>query len=134
MVKIIRGQANSLVVTLKEKQTLTSPYFLVRFTNLVTNTTKVCIASDSSSYTDRYNLLAVTESTTELPLSGQIKLNYEGEWKYEVWEQSSSTNLNPDSATTLLETGICIVKSSTPANSYIERVEADTFIEYGSGT
>src|SRR4030066_102539 len=134
MLKIVRGTANSLIVTLKEKQTLASPYFLVRFTNLFSNTSKLCIASDSSAYTDRFNDLAVTESTTETPLTGVIKLSEEGEWKYEIWEQSSSTNLNPDAATKLLETGICIVKSSTSANTFIERVTEDTFIEYGSGT
>ena len=134
MLEITRGQANTLVVTLKERQTLTSPYFLVRLTNQATNTSKVCICSDSSSYTDRHNSLALTESTTELPLSGQVKLSPEGDWDYEIWEQSSSTNLNPDGATTLLEVGICRVKSSTAPNTFPAYTTADNFIEYGSGT
>lgn len=134
MLVITRGQANTLYVTLTEKQTLTSPYYLVRFTNLITNTSKYCICSDSSSYTDRYNALAFTESDTETPLTGQVKLNYEGEWRYEIWEQTSSTNLNPDATTSLLETGIAVVKSSTSANTFIPYTQADTFIEYGSGT
>lgn len=134
MLHITRGQANTLTVTLKEKQTLTSPYFLVCLYNLASRVKKYAICSDSSSYTDRYNTLTLTESTTELPLSGQVKLNEEGEWEYRIYEQSSSTNLSPDAATTLLETGIAKVKSTTSPNTFTERTDEVTYVEYGSGT
>lgn len=134
MLHITRGQANVLTVTLKEKQTLTSPYFLVVLTNLSSKLRKYAICSDSSSYTDRYNSLTLTESTTELPLSGQVKLNEEGEWEYRIYEQSSATNLNPDAATTLLERGIAKVKSSTAPNTFTPYTDEVTYVEYGSGT
>lgn len=127
MVLINKTASNTLIFTLKERQTLTSPYFLFRFTNDITNAKQTVIMSDTSSYTDRYNSFTLIEGTT-------VTLSPEGFWKYEVWEQSSAVNTNPDLATTKLETGTARVLSSNP-NTWVENTnENDQYVEYGSGT
>ena len=74
---ITRSTNSTLVFTLKEKQTLTSPYWLfeLRFRGDGT-TTKTFIASDISGFPDRFNKFLVTEvnAGSENLTSGTINL------------------------------------------------------------
>jgi hypothetical protein len=126
MLKVTRGQSNSVVFTLTEKTTLSSPYFLVVFNNLATNELVYAICPDTSTQTTRYNLLTIIESNTSIPLSGQVKL-VEGTYQYKVYEQSSSSNLNPSLSTSLVETGL--LKSTTTAtSSFIDNTYTEEFV------
>jgi len=126
MLKVTRGQSNGVVFTLTEKTTLSSPYFLVVFNNLATNELVYAICPDTSTQTTRYNLLTIIESNTSIPLSGQVKL-VEGTYQYKVYEQSSSSNLNPLLSTSLVETGL--LKSVTTAtSSFIDNTYTEEFV------
>ena len=126
MLKIIRGQSNSVVFTLTEKTTLSSPYFLIDFNNLATNEHVYAICPDTSTQTARYNLLTIIESNTQLPLTGQVKL-IEGTYQYKVYEQTSSSNLDPSLSTSLVETGL--LKSTTTAtSSFIDNTYSEEFV------
>ena len=126
MLKVTRGQSNGVVFTLTEKTTLSSPYFLVVFNNLATNELVYAICPDTSTQTTRYNLLTIIESNTSIPLSGQVKL-VEGTYQYKVYEQSSSSNLNPSLSTSLVETGL--LKSVTTAtSSFIDNTYKEEFV------
>lgn len=62
--------------------------------------------TDASGYKDRFNkfsINAVTYFNTALA----------GEWTYSIYEQTSTTNLDPTQATGLLETGILRLDDST---------------------
>jgi len=109
---IRKGQANTLVFTLTENVTLTTPYFLFEITHQVDKTPIYFIATDTSSYTSWYNKFSVTEGTNN-PANGQIVCTNAGQYNYRIWEQSSSSNLDPANASTLLETGIIRVDSAT---------------------
>lgn len=109
MQTITRATNNTLIFTLTERITLTSPYFLMKLTSRVSRAIKrVILAADLSSQTDRYNKFTLTESTTEVLTSGTVTLNQAGEWDYEIYEQSSSTNLDEklSTVTTAIETGM----------------------------
>ena len=126
MLKVTRGQSNSVVFTLTEKTTLSSPYFLVVFNNLATNELVYAICPDTSTQTTRYNLLTIIESNTSIPLSGQVKL-VEGIYQYKVYEQTSSSNLDPSLSTSLVETGL--LKSTTTAtSSFIDNTYTEEFV------
>ena len=126
MLKVTRGQSNGVVFTLTEKTTLSSPYFLVVFNNLATNELVYAICPDTSTQTTRYNLLTIIESNTSIPLSGQVKL-VEGTYQYKVYEQSTSSNLNPSLSTSLVETGL--LKSVTTAtSSFIDNTYTEEFV------
>lgn len=106
MIKITRGQANVVVITLKEKTTLANPKYLFVFKNDQTNVEAKFIAADTSNYTDRYNKFTITEKTTSPnPLTGEVTLSLDGFYTYTIYEQTSSTNLNPANATGVVETG-----------------------------
>ena len=126
MLKVTRGQSNSVVFTLTEKTTLSSPYFLVVFNNLATNELVYAICPDTSTQTTRYNLLTIIESNTSIPLSGQVKL-VEGIYQYKVYEQTSSSNLDPSLSISLVETGL--LKSVTTAtSSFIDNTYSEEFV------
>lgn len=105
MIQVNKGASNSIPCTLYERQTLTSPYFLVRMKSMVTSTETSCICSDTSSYPQRYNLLTLTESDSPTRTSGQASLPA-GEWYYWIYEQSSESNLDYTQASTMLEEGL----------------------------
>jgi hypothetical protein len=95
MIKITRNSNNTVVLTLTEKATLTAPVYLFRFINDMQKTEKTFIAADLSSYPNRYNQFLITETSgSEVLTSGTVTLSPAGFWHYEIYEQSSSSNLN----------------------------------------
>lgn len=116
MINIERNSANTLALTLKERGTAT--YYLFKFQSDNTENVKYCIATDSSAYPNRYNKFTITEQTSPDNLNAQVEMTTEGQWRYFVYANSSSSNLDP---TGLLELESGIVKvtgTSTPVTSY----------------
>jgi mannitol-1-phosphate/altronate dehydrogenase len=128
MISITRGQANTFDVTLTEKTLLSAPVYLFRFTNEATNTQNTCIATDSSSFTRRYNRFTITESTSENRTNATLTLAYGGFWRYEIYEQTSTTDLvvGPQNK---VEDGDCQVTDSSVLDTYISQTNADTYVE-----
>lgn len=127
MILINKNSTSTYYFTLTENVTLTSPYFLFEFTNDFTQTPVYFIAANTSSYSYRYDSFVITETSgTNILTSGTITLSPAGQWTYRVFEQTSSTNLNPANATTLLETGI--VKVVGTSDTYYENQVTNTFI------
>lgn len=106
MILITKGQNNYITVTLNEKRTLDSPSYLFKFTNNVTGSSVKFIAVNQSSYTDRYDRFLITETSGSVNLtSGVIELTPSGFWSYIIYEQTSTTNLDENLATGIVETG-----------------------------
>jgi len=101
MIHLIKGQVNKIILTLSEKATLTSPNYLFYFKSRNTNETVAFVIlnnSDLSAYKERFNAFNITVSSyfaTKLP----------GEWSYQIYEQTSTSNLIPSQATSMLESG-----------------------------
>lgn len=109
LVYTIGDQADTLV-TLNESKTLENPYYLFIFTNVTTKDkikTIVNSASDTSAYPERINIF---------PISVSIFANAKtGQWSYDVYEQESSTNLDP-SGLNLVECGKMLLLPSSTLN------------------
>ena len=91
MLVYTKGQQSDTLVTLNESTTLTNPYYLFVFTNVSTKVeykTIVNSTSDTSEYPTRINIY--TFNTITLFATAQA-----GQFSYEIYEQESSTNLNP---------------------------------------
>ena len=120
-------------MTLNELSTLTNPYYLVKITSEFQNVTKFFIlASDQSAYPERFNKYNITESTSEVLTSGTVEFTPTGQWLYEVYEQTSATNLNPVLATnrTPVEKGkILVIGTSTV--TYKKRSNTINYKGYG---
>ena len=122
MIYLVRGQNSQIVLTLTEKQLLTNPNYLFRFVHRSLNTeVKFVIlnAADTSAYKDRFNQFTLTTNT--------YFANYDsGEWEYYIYEQTSTTNLDP-TGLNLLETGIMRLSDSTTF-SFTTYQTSNTFI------
>lgn len=104
MIKLTKATTNSnIALTLTEKVTLSPVYFLFEFINDMTLTKYYVISSDTSTETERYNLFSITEGVDD-QVNGSVALGDEGFYTYNVYEQSSSSNLDP-SGLTIVETG-----------------------------
>lgn len=72
-------------------------------THRQTNKTYAFILSDVSTFTERYNKFSINENTYDF---------FEGEYMYEIYAQTSSSNLNPALANEEVESGILKVQVS----------------------
>lgn len=107
------GQQTETIVTLNESTTIENPYYLFVFTNVVT---KVVInkivnsADDTSEHPERANIYNFNTITL-------FQNAVAGQYSYEVYEQSSSTNTNPNGLN-LVECGKMLLQ---PANELIQQ-------------
>jgi hypothetical protein len=105
MIVIQKGQANNVVLTLKEKSTLLAPYYLFEFKNDQENESIYFLAEDVSDQIERYNKFSITETDTPDYSAGEVDLELTGFWSYIIREQASSTNLDPDLSGVIVEVG-----------------------------
>lgn len=104
MLTLLQGDiTDNIVVTLKEKTTLTNPKYLFVFEHLTTKEqVKFVAGTDLSAYPDRYNEFSVTIS----------QFTTVGQYIYKVYEQASSSNLDP-TGLNMVENGKAEFKDTT---------------------
>ena len=128
---INKGQNNFLVFTLSEKVTLTNPYYLFSFKHQVLMSSVNFIASDVSGFPTRYNKFLITETTGTVNLtSGVVSLPETGFYEYAIYEQTSSSNLDINNTTSILEIGMVKVNSDKPIYTEYDN-QSKTIITYG---
>lgn len=101
MIHLTKGETNTIVLTLTEKQLLTNPNYLFVFTNRSNNEVIKFVklnGTDTSLYKDRYNEFSIVTNT-------YFNSALDGQYTYEIYEQVSTSNTNP-SGLNKLETGI----------------------------
>lgn len=128
MQQITRGTNSYLLMTLREKQTLTNPTFLFRFINEASKNEKVFIAADSSLYPLRYNKFLITETSSNENLTSGVVTLETGIYYYEAYEQTSTTNLvwqNVDNPKPL-EVGLAKVTGSETV-TFTHTINTDKF-------
>ncbi len=106
MLILNKGFTSNIVVTLTEKQLLTAPNYLFIFTGRSDNREVKFVllnAADLSLYKDRYNKFSIDHT---LFTSAKVQ-----DYIYNIYEQTSTTNLNP-TGLNLLETGIMQLKQA----------------------
>lgn len=123
MIYLTKGATSQIILTLKEKQTLSAPNYLFVFTHRGSNIeVKFVIlnAADTSAFKDRFNQFSIVTNT-------YFGSQDSGEWQYQIYEQTSTTNTNPANATGLVETGIMRLSEST-SFTYTKHQPNNTFI------
>ena len=120
MIQLTKGQTQNIILTLTEKQTLTSPNYLFIFENRSTNTDVKFVKlnnTDISAYKERYNEFSIV-------VNSHFNTSLNGQYTYSVYEQASTSNLNP-TGLNLLETGIMELSGTTI--SFTEYETTSTF-------
>lgn len=123
MLLLTIGEDKDLIVTLNEKRTLDNGYYLFIFENVTTRdiVTKIfSFSEDESDYPERFN---------SFPLSSTVFQDENtGDWRYKVYEQSSSTNTDPTGLTEV-ERGIMKLRPATDF-SFTEYTGTTSFKQY----
>lgn len=105
MILIKKNTVNTVILTLSEKTTLDPVFYLFEFIQQGSpGTKKIFLASDISSNKPRYNEFEIEETTSEDLINGKIDV-LTGDWFYNIYEQSSSSNLDPTLAGEIVEFG-----------------------------
>jgi hypothetical protein len=87
MIVLTKGETKNIYFTGSESAILTDPYFLFIFTNRITQEVVKFVATNEST-TLRYDVF-------ELDVDQYFEDAETGFWTYQVYEQASSSNLNP---------------------------------------
>jgi hypothetical protein len=95
LIQINKASLNTVILTLSESKTLSNPVYLFEFYNVMDKNYKYFIAQDISSYKDRYNKFVIEEKASPNNLIGQVTLTLGGYYQYKIYEQLSTTNLDP---------------------------------------
>jgi len=123
MIRLVLGTNTKIDLTLSEKTTIAIPTYLFEFINNQTLAKVYCICSDTSLYPLRYNRFTLVVKTTgAVALSGEINLTIGDEYVYNVYAQTSTTNLNPALATELVESGYMTYDKSMTSRSEYENI------------
>lgn len=120
MIRLTRSFTQNIILTLTEKQLLTNPNYLFVFTNRSDNTLVKFVKlnnTDISAYKDRFNNFSITTNT-------YFNSSLNGQYDYQIYEQTSTSNLNP-TGLNMLESGIMELVGTTM--SYTEYTTTDTY-------
>jgi hypothetical protein len=120
VIRLTKGQTQNIILTLTEKQLLTSPNYLFVFENRSTNTEIKFVklnATDISAYKDRFNEFNIV-------VNSYFNTALNGQYTYTIYEQTSTTNTNP-TGLNLLESGIMELSGTTI--SFTEYETTSTF-------
>lgn len=112
MLRLERNQSSTMIVTATELSSLPSPYWLFEFTHEQSFEQVFCILPNISTGTDRYDEFVITDGV-------DVTFPYAGFYTYRIYDQTSSTNLDPALATSLCEEGRAhVYETGSPANEY----------------
>jgi hypothetical protein len=121
VIRLTKGQTENIILTLTEKQLLTSPNYLFIFENRSTNTEIKFVRlnnTDISAYKERYNEFSIVVNTF-------FNTALNGQYTYTIYEQTSTSNLNP-TGLNLLESGIMELEGTTIAFTEYETTSTFT--------
>jgi hypothetical protein len=120
MIQLTKGQTQYIYLTLTEKQLLSNPNYLFIFTNRSSNLEVKFVllnAADVSQYKDRYNKFQIVTNT-------YFGSSLNGQWTYDVYEQTSTSNTNP-AGLNKLESGIMMLNQASTV--FTEYATTDTY-------
>jgi hypothetical protein len=120
MILLLTATTNVVELTLKEKSTLTTPYYLFEFTNDSSKDVLLFTAADTSLNKDRYNKFNITLTGGSTNYSaGTIGNLSSGFYQYNIYEQTAQYNLHVSATTSTVETGKVYVSGATIFNNVV---------------
>lgn len=86
MIRFLKDNTNNVIVTVTENSTVTNPIYLFLFQNQTTFDKYYFIATDISTFKERYNKFIVTEKNNPNTLSGEVRLGFKGFYNYFIYQ------------------------------------------------
>jgi hypothetical protein len=125
MIRINKGSVNEVIVTATEKVTLSTPYFLFEFTSDETKLNYYCIATNVSTELVRYDEFYIEDKVSPVAVNGEVNLPV-GTYTYKVYQQTSSSNLDPTLTTSVVEEGKSRAVNTTAVSPTVTYESATT--------
>lgn len=116
MLRIQKQSISNLIVTVTELTTISPVYYLFEFEHEQSFLKYYCILPNISSSTERFDEFQLEDGV-------DVTFDYDGYYTYRIYQQASSTNLDPILADGLVEEGrahVYVVDS--PSNEYNENI------------
>lgn len=128
MIVLSKATANiNVSIKLTDNITLASPYYLFVFTKGGIDYPVICTDLATTAERVRASRFTITEGVND-PTNGSLILGTTGVYELNIYEQSSSTNLDPDNATGLVITTQARI-NGTSGITYIEKAITINYIE-----
>lgn len=128
MIVLDKATANLNVrVQLTDNITLVDPYYLFVFTRGGNDYPVICTELATAAERERSSKFTITEGVDD-PENGSLILGTPGVYELNIYEQASSTNLDPDNATGLVVTTQARI-NGTSGITYIEKAITINYIE-----
>lgn len=112
MLRIERNQQSTLIVTVSELTTIPAPYYLFEFIEEQTQESLYCILTNISTGIPRYDEFVLVDGV-------DVTFPYAGFYTYKIYQQASSTNLNPALSDGMVEEGRAhVYEVDSPSNYF----------------
>jgi len=112
MLRIERNQQSTLIVTVSELTTISAPYYLFEFIEEQTQEALCCILTNISTGIPRYDEFVLVDGV-------DITFPYAGFYTYKIYQQASSSNLDPALSDGIVEEGRAhVFEVDSPSNYY----------------
>jgi uncharacterized membrane protein len=123
MLLIKKGQTNTLSVSVSLNATISNPYYLFSFTNILSKEKVNFVPNNITNGTeDRYDEFEFIEGTPVNLTASTPTVNfiYEGQYWCEIYQQSGSTNTNPSLSSGMIWDGRAQVLDDCPDDQYYQ--------------
>lgn len=121
MIVIEKGATNTFALTLSEKVTIPSPYYLMVVVGKSGQATVKWLMTDVSPYPERFNKFVFIEGTT-------ATIPYKGDYVYTVYQKAVANTTIPTDPNDILEEGIMRVEGDDA--TYVEHTNNTTTVIY----
>ena len=116
MLKILKDSTSILIVTVTELTTVSPVYYLFEFEHEQSFLKYYCILANTSLATERYDEFELVDGV-------DLNFDYDGYYTYRIYQQISSTNLDPILSDGLVEEGRAhVYVIDSPSNEYNENI------------
>jgi hypothetical protein len=128
MIVLEKATANlNVTIQLTDNITLVDPLYLFVFTRGGIDYPVICEDLATTSERVRASRFTITEGASD-PTNGSLILGTPGVYELNIYEQASTTNLNPDNSTGLVVTTQARINGAETI-TYIERAITINYIE-----
>lgn len=120
MIYITKNKLNYPIVTVSEKTTIPTPYYLMRLTSKDTLEDKILrLGPDESLNPVRYNMFEITESVVDDLDNGIINLNAGATYDYTIHQTPYATGNTENLLGEIVERGLLTVEGGEVNNTVI---------------
>lgn len=113
MLIIAKSGTTPLIVTVTELTTIANPNYLFEFIHEQSFKSYVCILSNISSSTERYDEFILIDGV-------DVDFEYNGSYLYNIYQQTSAINTDVNNTDGIVETGRAEVIEASAANIFYE--------------